>query len=454
MNIQLQSGALTEDQLRKVIIEHNAKRYRDNLRYMEGKNPTILHREFKDVTAPHSNIAVPYARKIIKTVAGYMYRPGLIQPVSEDEQYLKALKDVYWENNEDTKTAQIGEQVSLQGVGYEVHYMDGTLPRFVRVPAPGAVPIYSQALEPDLVAFVRTIERSKERVDIEIYYADRVDYLHYNTSQMPLSQFQGALDRIKFKFDASAPHEYEAVPVVVFKNNDEEVGDIEPALGLIDAYDRVVSDSINEFDRFAWAYLVLKGMGVSKEDAEDIKQKRILEIMSEFGDVKFLTKDVPHEFIQFMAELLRKEIHKQTHVPDFADDAVAGSGLSGVAMDRMMYDFENLCVSKEMFFKDALYDRVRLLNTVMGKVGYPTADPKEIDFVFNRNKVTSYEELGKAMQFYAGHVSEQTLIEQFAPFVKDPRAEMEAVTEEKKSNAEAFGLGLMDEPEDDATESE
>ena len=452
MNIEMVSGTLTDAQMREAIKSHNAKRYLDNVLYIEGKNPTILGREFKDVTAPHSNIAIPYGRKIIKTVSGYMFKPGLIQVVSENEQYLEALHDVFWENDEDTKTAQIGEQVSLQGVGYEVHYMDGRIPRFTRIPAAGVVVFESLDLEPVILAVMRTIKRTEERVGVEVYYADRVDYLHYDTSRWDMYG-----EGIKFVMDNSVPHEYEAVPVAVFQNNEEKVGDIEPAIGLIDAYDRLMSDSVNEFDRFAWAYLVLKGMGLNREDAEEVKNKRVFEILSEFGDVRFLTKDVPHEFIQFMAEWIRKEIHKQTHVPDFTDDKVASGGMSGVAMDRMMYDFETLCSVKEMYFKDGLYRRVELLNTVMAKVGLPVGDLRDIDFIFNRNKITSLVDLGTAMQLYAGHVSERTLLQSFAPFVTDVDAEVDQVAEEKTANMERFGAGLMggaDEPEESPADGE
>lgn len=419
------------------------KRYRNNLRYNRGDNPTIKDRDFYGVPDPHGNIAVPYGRKIIKTVAGYMYKPGLIQVVSEDEQYLEAIKDVYWDNNEDTKTAQVGEQVSLQGWAPEIHYMEQTRPRFARVQTVGCVPVYDQAIEPELVAFIRSLPRSEDRVDVEIYYDNRIEYWHYDPKQA-----MQRLDQVHFIQDGAEPHEYENVPVAIFRNNEEMVGDIEPALDLIDAYDRLMSDSMNEIDRFSSAYLVLRNMSMSKQDAENAKWNKIFEVFGDEADVKFLTKEVPHEFIAHMGEWIRKEIHKQTHVPDFADDSVASGGLSGVAMDRMLYDFENLCSVKEMFFKDGLYRRVELLSTVMGKVGMPVGDIRDVDFVFNRHKVTSMTEQGQALQFYAGHVSERTLLEQFAPFVDDPDAEIEAVSEEKQSNLEMFGAGLMDEPDD------
>ena len=58
-------------------------RFENNLKYAEGKNVAILSRVFKDTKAPHNNTPVSYARKIINTVSGYLYKPGYINYTSD-----------------------------------------------------------------------------------------------------------------------------------------------------------------------------------------------------------------------------------------------------------------------------------------------------------------------------------------------------------------------------------
>ena len=58
----------------------------------------------------------------------------------------------------------------------------------------------------------------------------------------------------------SQPHNFGMVPVVVYQNNDENIGDFELVIPLIDAYDNVQSDSVDAMDYFSDCYLMLSGM--------------------------------------------------------------------------------------------------------------------------------------------------------------------------------------------------
>jgi SPP1 family phage portal protein len=196
-----------------------------------------------------------------------------------------------------------------------------------------------------------------------------------------------------------------------------------------------MSDSMNEFDRFAWAYLIFKGYQPPSEmEARDIKRKKIFGVDAD-GAVQFLTKDINSDFIKFMAEWIRKEIHKQTHVPDFLDAGKTGDSLSGVAIDKLLYDFEFVAATKEALFKDGLYQRIQLINNVMGQgravFGLDDSPAGLVDITFNRNKPSNYIENADLAQKYTGILSQQTIIKEFAPFVDSVDDEMELIAGEQ-----------------------
>ena len=56
------------------------------------------------------------------------------------------------------------------------------------------------------------------------------------------------------------------VPIAIYKNNEEEQGDFEQVISLIDAYDKMESDSLNDFEYFVDAYLALYGFTAEPED--------------------------------------------------------------------------------------------------------------------------------------------------------------------------------------------
>jgi SPP1 family phage portal protein len=422
---ELTGEALTNKEIVGFISQFDRVRFQNNLEYNNGKNVTILSRQFKDIKAPHNNTPVSYARKIINTVVGYMYKPGLITYTSENDKYFKVFTEaIFPENNEELKSSDLGRQASIQGVGYELHYTDGTSPRFSKVAADEMIPVYDYAIEPKLIAAIRHYRRGGEW-KVEVYYVNRIDYFTLKDSDLNKASFA----ENSLVLNDSKPHLYDGVPLVVFENNEERLGDFEPIRPLIDAYDVLVSDSLNEFDRFAWAYLLLKGMQMDKETADSVKQMRIFQNIPTDGEVAFLTKDVPFQFIDFMTGLVRKEIHKQSHVPDFTE-VMTGGPLTGAALDRVLYDFELVAATKEALFKKGLFARIDLINSVLSKQNKLSGERRDINIIMNRNKPTSLLELGDAMQRYNGVVSDKTLLENFAPFVKNAQEEIDKRDEE------------------------
>ena len=59
------------------------------------------------------------------------------------------------------------------------------------------------------------------------------------------------------------------VPVVEYWNNAQETGDFEPVLSLIDAYDTLESDRVNDKQQFTDAVLLLTGCTLENDDPAD-----------------------------------------------------------------------------------------------------------------------------------------------------------------------------------------
>jgi len=58
------------------------------------------------------------------------------------------------------------------------------------------------------------------------------------------------------------------VPIAIFENNEDQMGDFEKVIDLIDAYDKMESDSLNDFEYFVDAYLALYGFTAEAEDIQ------------------------------------------------------------------------------------------------------------------------------------------------------------------------------------------
>lgn len=416
---------IDEEKLKELIVNFTGyrERYIEQEQYYIGNNPPILGRQ-KDAKAtssgaPDWKVPVAYGRKLVKTVSGYLYKPGNITYTwgeGEDQA-----KEIFKNNTEPSKTNTIRSYSVVNGVSYELHYLKPVLGdteyKFALVKAADGFPVYSADIEPILRAFIMLIP-VENKFQYEVYYDDEIITYEINKSDELV-----IIDtRVNF---------HKVVPVVVNKNNEEQVSDIQVVKNLIDSYDVLCSDSMNEFDRFAWAYLVMTGK-IDEEDLKNLKDRRIFEGMENGDAIKFLTKEIPSDFIQFMSQWLKTEIHSQSFIPNIEDLKFSGAA-SGIAIDKFIYLMEYNVSDKEAFTKIAIQERIDLMNKIPGM---PTIVLDDI--VMKRNLPAMEKENAELFVLYDGRISKETNIKQHATFVKDVDEEMERINQQKDPSD--FGL--------------
>ena len=293
-------------------------------------------------------------------------------------------------------------------MAYEIVYLDGVttdkkdLPteavtRFFSVDPRELILFYDRAPEPKKKIGIRfyPVNTANTEFTVEVYYPDKIETYDMKR-EGEFATDTGTLDW-GLTGKTVTTNFFDAVPVAAYYFGDDMLGIIEPVLPLIDDYDLLVSDSVNEFDRFAHAYLKLvkfslsdpikaKVAGVFQKALRQLKKRRVFENLPSSDAVSFLTKDIPSDYIQFMTDLIRNEIHIQSHVPDFTDKTFA-SEISGVAVERLLFDFENIVSSAEADFDVGLGERFELMNTIYKKKGGSTiqGDPAGITIDHRRN---------------------------------------------------------------------
>jgi SPP1 family phage portal protein len=226
------------------------------------------------------------------------------------------------------------------------------------------------------------------------------------------------------------PHYFGMVPIATYKNNEELIGDFEPVLSLIDAYDTMESDTVNDFDYFVDAYLALYGFTADAEDIVKMKENRVL-LMDEGTSAEWLIKNSDDKNTENMKIRLDKDIHKFSHCPDMSDENFAGNS-SGVAIQYKLLGTENLISGKERKFKRGLQQRLELISRIQGLMG-ANFDWRAIDILFRRNVPANLTEVAQMVNQLKGVVSNETLLSQ-VPFVDDVSSEMEKLKAEEEQN--------------------
>ena len=440
-NLEIPQG-LTSETISKLINDHEQylPRYKKLQEYYEGET-AILKRVKRDPDKPNNKTSSGYPSYIVDLMQG-MFVGKPISYTSKKEEYLKEIQDIFTLNSEQDENSELTKMMGIKGRAYEIVYIDeeGVI-KFNEVDADEIILIYNTNITPELIMAIRPFKGidSLTGADIssaDVYTVDEI--IHY------------ALRDGKYQEERREEHYFGQVPIIEYLNNEEGIGDFERVISLIDAYDKANSDTANDFEEFTDALLVLGGMpGTTKEDAEKLKEDRIILTDGEKQSAYWLIKDINDTALENYKDRLNEDIHKFSKVPDMSDDKFSGNA-SGVALEHKLLALEQVLSGKERKFKRALQKRIQLITTILNKFdkGY---DYSDIDISFTRNKPINVKEAVEIASLLRGFTSMSTALSEL-PMVDNPSLEQEKIDREKE--VYAMDNPDLDIEEDDIDEAE
>lgn len=428
---------LTTTTLKKIVENHYGKEL-PRLQKLERyyKNDNDIHRRImSDATKPNNKTANPFASYITDTLVGYFVGEPITYN-SNDKDLLQELNMIFEYNDEADENAELAKDASIFGVAYEQLYFseEDKMVRFKRLDPREIIPIYDKTIEENLIAVIRYYEDYdfvEEKKSFIIEVIDDVEITRYRTGELFNS----------FVLLENYPHYFGMVPVAIYENNEDQMGDFEKVIDLIDAYDKMSSDTLNDFEYFVDAYLALYGFTAEPEDIQQMKENRVL-LMDEGTSAEWLIKSENDASTENMKNRLDADIHKFAKCPNLADQEFA-SNASGVAIKFKLLGTENLVSIKERKFKKGLQQRLELISMINGLVrkGF---DWRSIDIIFKRNIPSNDTDIANMVNTLSGIVSEETLLAQI-PFVDDVETEVARVKkqrDEEKINNPFYKAGI------------
>lgn len=173
-------------------------------------------------------------------------------------------------------------------------------------------------------------------------------------------------------------------PLQGIPNNLEMQGDAEKVLALIDAYDRAVSDTNNEVDSFANAYMVYENVQIDEKEGTKAQVSGAIQFFSPDGKGKvyFLTKDINDGFIEHHLDRLEENIYRFSKTPNLSDEAFGTA--SGISLKFKITGLETKCGMFEAKMISAGTYMFRLLAGAWAKKQLKI-DPLQCVMSFKRN---------------------------------------------------------------------
>jgi len=347
-------------------------------RYQQGKHD-ILSRERQE-GLPNARLPHGFARYIAQVSAGHLLAGPVRYTDGEHAPGVKALRALYEQAEAGQADVELAMQQAVYGRGVSLNYLDGQGTMKVAALDPrSAFVVYDDTVERQpLMGVLLSQERDAQGRpaggSATVYLPRRSLRWRLNASGDPT----GA--------PTALPHAFGRVPMAEYLNNEAGRGDFEDVLPLIDAYDRLSSDRLNDRAQFADAMLVLTGvMGLgTADDPEDhqaamrrLRQNRTLTLPDGDARAEWLVKNPLEKDIDVLRRALAQDIHKFSMTPDFSDERFAGNA-SGIAIRYKLFCLEQKTRLKERWFVAGLRERARITAGWMRKQGLPPIDPERL----------------------------------------------------------------------------
>lgn len=413
---------LTPEMIQKYISKHQAEETRLNKlnNYFLGKHD-INKRYFDDASKPNNKIVNPYAEYITTMMTGYfMGEP--VKYSSADEEFLDVIKANFNYNDEASENAELAKYASIYGVAFEIMYLDEDKQiRFKAIPSNTCIPIVEKNIEEDLLYFIRYYDEEEILTGNKTRFVEVYSRTYYQLYKQDYSSLE-LVEETK--------HYWGGVPINIYYNNSDMIGDFETVISLIDAYDKMESDSINEMEYFSDAYLALYGLeGTEADDIGRMKENRVL-VLPEDAKAEWLIKQINDTYLENEKTRLDQNIHKFSFCPPMTDEDFA-SNASGVAMKYKLMGLENATSKKEAYFKKGLQRRLELIANMLNIMG-SAYDYRAINITFTRNIPSNMVEMADVINKIGHLYSEETQME-LMPFDIDIDAEKKRKDEEKEA---------------------
>lgn len=414
----------------KLIREHEKQlpRFKKLKKYYLGEHDILSKQRAKN--KPNYKPVCNHAKDIADTSTGYFMGNTISYSNSEDTDIDELL--IAFDNAEvDESDHDNALDMAIYGVAYEYVYAreNENILDIKSLEVENTFIVYDDSIEQQPLFGVYYFKRKENKADTETYQAVIM------TKQFVYSIVLEGKEKGVIS-DKPIPHNMGDIPIIEYKNNKYSIGDFEQQIGLINSYNSLTANRINDKEQFIDSILVLYGARLGDDEEESIKameslaEHKLLELHPE-ARAEYLSKTLNENEVETLRNAVKQDIYTFSHIPNLTDENFAGNS-SGVAMEFKLLGLEMITKIKQRYYAKGLKKRIKLFANYLGLTQI-AIDANSIIPHFSRSLPKNLLEISQIVSNLDGKVSQETLLSQI-PFVEDPMSEIEKVNEEKQEN--------------------
>lgn len=202
-----------------------------------------------------------------------------------------------------------------------------------------------------------------------IYTKDKMYAYYTNQISIPTKMAYSVYPLELFMIDGVglsyvAPHGFSDIPIIEFPNNKICMSDCKSVLTLISLYSGLQNNRFQNVDDIINYLLVIKNVRLGDDNQTQeamrlIRDSRVLPIMGENTDAKFLSNPLNQKDIQTLAEEYKDLIHYITRIPDLTSVAFSQNA-SDPILKMKTKPLLDLCLEKEKWFNKGYRELLKM----------------------------------------------------------------------------------------------
>ncbi|SDJ76706.1 phage portal protein, SPP1 family [Paenibacillus naphthalenovorans] len=456
------ASAMTTEQIIKMEIDSWKKS--DELRWMvtgqkyyEGDHDILKRKrlvigmdgqQVEDKNLANNKLVHSIVRKLVDQKVGYL----LSKPISiqaKNNTYDEALRGIF-DKGFLRLMKNIGKDAINKGRGWLQVYYDENKLAFKRLPPNEVIPLWKDAAHTQLDAIIRvyeveTYEGTTKKIVTKVEFWNHEGVRRYvmgtgdstlNTSAGLLPDVEaGDVDSHFSVVDADGKerhYNWERVPFVCFKYNDEEQPLIKFIKSLVDDYDLQTSDNSNNLTDLPNSIYVLKEY--DDEDLAKFRQNlaayRAVKVTGG-GGVDTLNLEINTEAMKNHLELLRKDIYEFGRGVD-TQATDLGSSPSGISLKFLYADLDMDANIIETEFQASLEQLLWFIDQHLNNSGIGDFSNEDVEIIFNRDILINETDAITNAKNSVGIISDETIVANH-PWVTNTKDEMKRMEKQREA---------------------
>lgn len=427
---------LNTKRLQKIIRYHRENilpELKFNRGYYDGLGQQIMKRQYKDDSKPNNRIIKNYCKTIVENFRGYITGIPVTYSPIEQEVDITPLIDCLRNNDYENSDSEWLKNALIYGYAPQLCYVnEQNEKKFKNINPQCVIPVYAGDLDEELLYVIYYYpivdwdsDQWQAKYSVNVYDKESIAHFIADSAISNLVP-NGEIEQ----------HYFNEVPFSIFYITDDGESIFKCVIGLQDAYNKLLSDSVNDWQAFVDAYLVLTNVTADAEDIASMKQNRVL-VLDDDATAAYLTKNTSDTQVQNLLDTINVAIHTIANSPDFSSEEFGAGVSSGIALQFKLVGFNNIAANIEGQFKKAIKKRIHLLNNVFSLLDTDTFD---VDIIFTHNLPKNIADIADTISKLRGLVSDETLLSQL-PFIADAKAEKEKIDEQNSLLAGLYNLG-------------